>query len=57
MFAEKVIKKGISSKKVKAILNQEFLNEDILGVVQHHDAISGTAKQYVTFDYEWHLAN
>lgn len=52
-----MIKKGISSKKVNAILNQEFLNEDILGVVQHHDAISGTAKQYVTFDYEWHLAN
>ena len=27
-----------------------------MGVVQHHDAISGTAKQYVTFDYQWNLA-
>ena len=27
-----------------------------MGVVQHHDAISGTAKQYVTFDYQYNLA-
>ena len=25
--------------------------EEAMGVAQHHDAVSGTAKQHVTFDY------
>jgi hypothetical protein len=27
------------------------LFEEALGVVQHHDAVSGTAKQHTSFDY------
>eukprot|EP00932_Pfiesteria_piscicida_P000367 SRR837773.10358.p1 GENE.SRR837773.10358~~SRR837773.10358.p1 ORF type:complete len:789 (-),score=310.03 SRR837773.10358:64-2187(-) len=29
---------------------------EALGVLQHHDAVSGTAKQHVTFDYAMRLA-
>eukprot|EP00927_Polykrikos_kofoidii_P010586 TRINITY_DN14462_c0_g1_i1.p1 TRINITY_DN14462_c0_g1~~TRINITY_DN14462_c0_g1_i1.p1 ORF type:complete len:1029 (-),score=189.34 TRINITY_DN14462_c0_g1_i1:76-3162(-) len=29
---------------------------EAMGVAQHHDAVSGTAKQHVTFDYERRLA-
>jgi hypothetical protein len=28
-----------------------------MGVLQHHDAVSGTAKQHVTEDYAQRLAN
>jgi len=28
-----------------------------MGVAQHHDAVSGTAKQVVTYDYEERLAD
>ena len=29
---------------------------EVMGVLQHHDAVSGTAKQHVTFDYAQRLA-
>ncbi|OMO72687.1 hypothetical protein COLO4_27505 [Corchorus olitorius] len=29
---------------------------DALGIAQHHDAVSGTAKQHTTYDYSKHLA-
>ena len=38
-------------------LNDDQTNDDLtqmreaMGVLQHHDAVSGTAKQAVTFDY------
>ena len=28
----------------------------VMGVMQHHDAVTGTAKQAVTFDYQQRLA-
>lgn len=35
--------------------NLDVLRE-AMGVLQHHDAISGTAKQHVTFDYARQLS-
>ena len=29
---------------------------EVMGVLQHHDAVSGTAKQHVTFDYAQRLS-
>jgi len=29
---------------------------EALGVAQHHDAVSGTEKQHVAFDYSWRIA-
>ena len=36
-------------------MKESFNAEDILGQLQHHDAITGTESQYVTFDYEFRL--
>lgn len=30
---------------------------DAMGVYQHHDAVAGTAKQYVANDYSFKLVN
>lgn len=50
--------KGIvKDSKAKANpLAQLQLLEEALGVAQHHDAVSGTAKQHVAFDYAKRLA-
>ena len=37
--------------------SQLQLLEEALGVAQHHDAVSGTAKQHVAFDYAKRLAH
>lgn len=52
-------------KQLGALTNQDWnpgmegdLNKmrEVMGVLQHHDAVSGTAKQHVTFDYAQRLA-
>jgi len=45
----------ISDKDVKKILNATFVFSDLLAVMQHHDAITGTELQYVAIDYQWRL--
>ncbi|CAH8671605.1 unnamed protein product [Schistosoma margrebowiei] len=39
--------------------NDENVNHlrQVIGILQHHDAVIGTAKQHVTNDYAWHLYN
>ncbi|CAH8668245.1 unnamed protein product [Schistosoma curassoni] len=39
--------------------NDENVNRlrNVIGILQHHDAVTGTAKQHVTNDYAWHLYN
>lgn len=34
-----------------------FAKRQAMGVAQHHDAVSGTAKQHVTFDYAKRLSH
>jgi hypothetical protein len=49
----------VSSAKKTTTTKQEsplFPLEDALGVAQHHDAISGTAKQHVADDYSFRLS-
>lgn len=49
-------------KQVEAISGQvggklnSFLLKKAMGVSQHHDAVSGTEKQHVTYDYAKRLA-
>ena len=51
MFAKKVLEKDISDEKVSEILKAKEEILDTMGVLQHHDAITGTERQRVADDY------
>lgn len=38
------------------IFNAHWGMQDIMGILQHHDAVAGTAKQAVANDYAWRLS-
>ena len=45
-----------NKNEISKILKEQSTSEDILSVVQHHDAISGTEAEYVAMDYSTHLS-
>ena len=45
----------VLTNQTSADINVNKLKE-VMGVLQHHDAVSGTAKQHVTFDYAQRLS-
>ena len=55
LFARKMLDQSASDIELNEYLNASSTFLDELSVNQHHDAISGTATQYVTFDYEFKL--
>lgn len=40
---------------MRDILKAKFSMLDAMGIYQHHDAVTGTAKQYVADDYNYRL--
>ncbi len=51
----KVIDQTATDTEVQNIMNAYEQMTDAMGVYQHHDGVSGTAKQYVADDYNFKL--
>ncbi len=51
LYVEKIIDQSTSESDIKHILESSFSMHDAIGINQHHDAITGTADQYVANDY------
>lgn len=52
-----VIDESVSDEKIANILNAKYDLVENLSVLQHHDAITGTSKQFVADDYIGKLWN
>jgi hypothetical protein len=55
IVARKMIDQSATDDEIKDYLKSNDIFLDQLSIVQHHDAITGTATQYVTLDYQYRL--
>jgi len=55
LYAIKMLDQSLTKEEEQAILNVNYDMLDKIGIVQHHDAVTGTGKQAVADDYSFKL--
>jgi hypothetical protein len=55
LYSERVLDKLISHDDLSEIMDARWNMLDVLGINQHHDAVTGTGKQAVADDYAYRL--
>ena len=45
------LKDGISKEQIKENINRNKIMDEAMGLLQHHDGVSGTQRQHVADDY------
>lgn len=51
LYTERVLAQDSSETEIDKLLTAKYIMLDAMGINQHHDAVTGTAKQAVTEDY------
>ncbi len=57
VYSMKVLDGAATENEISNILDSQFSMLDSLGIYQHHDAATGTAKQHVADDYNLRMYN
>jgi len=55
VVARKMIDQSVKESEVTEYLKSNDIFLDQLAILQHHDAVTGTSNQYVTYDYQYRL--
>jgi len=55
VVARKMIDQSVKESEVTEYLKSNDIMLDQLAILEHHDAVSGTSTQYVTYDYQYRL--
>jgi hypothetical protein len=56
LYAQKVLDEKVAKETVDQLMQVNYDMLDRIGILQHHDAVTGTAKQAVADDYSWRIS-
>lgn len=57
LYASKMVDQSATNDTISKLLSAREMMLDTMGVAQHHDGVTGTAKQHVADDYNFRIFN